>query len=84
MNILGPVPFLVGSLVGGGLIGGMTLIVNNLNKRGTVAFEMKFWFFSILSKNQYKKKKKTLFFFIYKKIIVLNLYRYIITIFFYL
>jgi hypothetical protein len=42
VNILGPVPFLVGSLVGGGLIGGMTLIVNNLNKRGTVAFEMKF------------------------------------------
>ncbi len=39
----------VGSIIGAGLIGGLTLFVDNLNKRNIVAFEMKFW------KNRIKK-----------------------------
>lgn len=41
--ILGIVPFFVGGIVGGSLIGGVTLLVENFNRRGLVAFEMKFW-----------------------------------------
>lgn len=33
---------MVGALVGGSMIGGFTLLVDNLNKRGIVSFEMKF------------------------------------------
>ncbi|CAD8145145.1 unnamed protein product [Paramecium pentaurelia] len=41
-STLGFVPFIVGGIVGGGLIGSVTLLVENLNRRGVVAFEMKF------------------------------------------
>ncbi len=36
-------PVCVGSLIGAGLIGSLTLFVNNLNQKNIVAFEMKFW-----------------------------------------
>ena len=42
-STLGVVPAAVGFLLGGTLIGSMTKIVDNLNQRGIVAFEMKFW-----------------------------------------
>ncbi|CAD8058567.1 unnamed protein product [Paramecium primaurelia] len=41
-STLGIVPFFVGGIVGGSLIGGVTLLVENFNRRGIVAFEMKF------------------------------------------
>lgn len=40
--IKGVVPFFVGALVGGSLIGSLTFLVEKLNRRGVVAFEMKF------------------------------------------
>jgi import inner membrane translocase subunit TIM23 len=41
-STLGVVPAAVGFVLGGTLIGSMTKIVDNLNQRGIVAFEMKF------------------------------------------
>jgi len=42
-STLGVVPAGVGFLLGGTFIGGMTKLVDSLNQRGIVAFEMKFW-----------------------------------------
>lgn len=41
-STLGPLPCAVGGILGGTLIGGLTLLVEEGNKRGIVAFEMKF------------------------------------------
>jgi import inner membrane translocase subunit TIM23 len=41
-STLGLVPACVGLVLGGTLIGTMTKIVDHLNQRGIVAFEMKF------------------------------------------
>jgi len=41
-STLGVVPAGVGFLLGGTFIGGMTKLVDSLNQRGIVAFEMKF------------------------------------------
>ncbi len=41
-STLGVVPAGVGFFLGGTLIGTMTKVVDNLNQRGIVAFEMKF------------------------------------------
>ena len=35
--------FFVGSILGGTSIGSLTLLVDYLNKKGVLAFEMKFW-----------------------------------------
>ena len=43
-STLGVVPAGVGFLLGGGLIGSTTKLVDYLNANGIVAFEMKFWF----------------------------------------
>jgi len=39
---LGVTPFFVGSILGGTSIGSLTLLVDYLNKKGVLAFEMKF------------------------------------------
>lgn len=41
-STLGVVPCLVGGLLGATLIGGLTLLTEEGNRRGIVAFEMKF------------------------------------------
>jgi import inner membrane translocase subunit TIM23 len=41
-STLGIVPCIVGGLLGGSLIGSLTLLIEEGNKRGLVAFEMKF------------------------------------------
>lgn len=41
-STLGLIPTGVGFILGGTMIGGMTKIVDKLNERGIVAFEMKF------------------------------------------
>lgn len=47
-STLGVVPAGVGFLLGGAFIGSMTKVVDNLNQRGVVAFEMKFWLMFLL------------------------------------
>lgn len=41
-STLGFVPCIVGGLLGGTIIGGLSLLVEEGNKRGLIAFEMKF------------------------------------------
>jgi import inner membrane translocase subunit TIM23 len=41
-STLGLIPCAVGGILGGTLIGGLTLLVEEGNRRGVVAFEMKF------------------------------------------
>lgn len=41
-STLGVVPSIVGGLLGGALIGSLTLLIEEGNRRGLVAFEMKF------------------------------------------
>lgn len=41
-STLGVKPTIVGALLGAGLIAGLTLLVEEGNRRGTIAFEMKF------------------------------------------
>ncbi len=41
-STLGLIPCAVGGILGGTLIGGLTLLVEEGNRRGIVAFEMKF------------------------------------------
>ncbi len=41
-STLGIVPCIVGGLLGGSIIGALTLLVEEGNRRGLVAFEMKF------------------------------------------
>jgi len=41
-STLGVVPCIVGGLLGGAMIGGLTLLTEEGNRRGTIAFEMKF------------------------------------------
>lgn len=41
-STLGIVPTIVGGILGAVIIGGMTLLVEEGNKRGSIAFEMKF------------------------------------------
>lgn len=45
-STLGVVPCIVGGLVGASLIGGLTLLIEEGNRRGKIAFEMKFWYLS--------------------------------------
>ena len=41
-STLGLVPCAVGGIIGGSLIGGLTLLIEEGNRRGKIAFEMKF------------------------------------------
>ena len=41
-STLGVVPTMVGGVLGAGLIGGLTLMVEQANRKGYLAFEMKF------------------------------------------
>jgi import inner membrane translocase subunit TIM23 len=41
-STLGVVPLAVGGILGASLIGGLTLLVEEGNRRGIVAFEMKY------------------------------------------
>ncbi|KRX00158.1 hypothetical protein PPERSA_10657 [Pseudocohnilembus persalinus] len=41
-STLGVVPMGVAAILGGGLIGGLTLVCDNLNKKGYIGFQMKF------------------------------------------
>ena len=41
-STLGVVPCIVGGLLGAGMIGGLTLLTEEGNRRGLIAFEMKF------------------------------------------
>lgn len=52
-STLGLVPCAVGGILGGTLIGGLTLLVEEGNRRGIVAFEMKFWLSIIIFLTQF-------------------------------
>ena len=41
-STLGVVPTMVGGVLGASMIGGLTLLVEQANKKGYLAFEMKF------------------------------------------
>ena len=47
-STLGVVPCIVGGLLGAGMIGGLTLLTEEGNRRGLIAFEMKFWWLSCI------------------------------------